>query len=59
MVIMAHYDLELQQMDFRTAFLNGDLFEGVYMVKVVGSQQRRMVIWFVSLRSLFMVLSRL
>ena len=29
------------------------------MVKVVSSQQRRMVIWFVSLRNQFVVLSRL
>ena len=31
MVIMAHFDLELHQMDVRTTFLNGDLVEDVYM----------------------------
>ena len=45
-------------MDVKTAFLNDDLFEDVYMVQLVGFQQRGMVIWFVSLRSRFMVLIR-
>ena len=31
MEFMAHYDLELHQMDVKTTFLNRDLYENVYM----------------------------
>ena len=36
MTLVAHYDLELHQMDVKTAFLNGDLFEDVYMAQPEG-----------------------
>jgi hypothetical protein len=36
MTLVAHYDLELYQMDFKTAFLNGDLQESVYMAQPEG-----------------------
>ena len=36
MAIVAHFDLELHQMDVRTTFLNDDLSEDVYMVQPSG-----------------------
>ena len=36
MTLVAHYDLELHQMDIKMAFLNGDLDEIVYMAQPKG-----------------------
>lgn len=36
MALVAHYDLELHQMDVKTAFLNGELVEDIYMVQPPG-----------------------
>ena len=36
MAIVAHFDLELHQMDVKTTFLNGDLDEEVYMEQPTG-----------------------
>ena len=36
MAIVAHFDLELHQMDVKTTFLNGDLDEDVYMEQPIG-----------------------
>jgi hypothetical protein len=36
MALVAHYDLELHQMDVKTAFLNGDLDENIYMAQPKG-----------------------
>ena len=39
MAIVAHFDLELYQMDVRTTFLNGDLVEDVYMSQPIGFEE--------------------
>jgi hypothetical protein len=36
MAIIAHYDLELHQMDAKIVFLNGELKESVYMTQLEG-----------------------
>jgi hypothetical protein len=36
MTLVAHYDLELHQMDVKKTFLNGDLYENVYMAQPQG-----------------------
>jgi len=36
MALVAHYNLEWHQMDVKTAFLNGDLYEDVYMAQPKG-----------------------
>ena len=36
MALVAHYNLELHQMDVKTTFLNGDLEESVYMAQPKG-----------------------
>ena len=36
MAIVAHFHLELHQMDVKTTFLNGDLDENVYMEQLTG-----------------------
>jgi hypothetical protein len=36
MVLVMHYDLELHQIDVKTAFINGDLLENVYMAQPKG-----------------------
>jgi hypothetical protein len=36
MILVAHYNLELHQMDVKTTFLNGDLYENAYMAQPKG-----------------------
>ena len=40
MALVTHFDLELHQMDIKTAFLNGDLHEEVYMDQLEGFQDK-------------------
>ena len=40
LALVAHFDLELQQMDVKTAFLNGDLKDEVYMKQPKGFSSR-------------------
>ena len=34
MALVAHYDLELYQMDVKTVFLNGDIEETIYIMQL-------------------------
>ena len=36
MALVAHYDLELHQMDVKTTFINGELEEKVFMTQPKG-----------------------
>ena len=36
LAIVAHYDYEIWKMDVETTFLNGNLFEDVYMTQLEG-----------------------
>jgi hypothetical protein len=38
MALVAHYDLELHQMDIKVTFLNEDLLENVYMTQPKGEK---------------------
>jgi len=39
MALVAHHDLELHQMDVKTAFQNGDLYKNFYMAQVMEGKE--------------------
>ena len=51
---MAHYDLEIHQMDVKTAFLKGDLYENVYMTQPKGFIVEEKNIWDATCKNPFM-----
>ena len=53
MVLLAHYDLELHQMDVKTTFLNGDLYENINMAQPKGFVMEKNV-WDAACRNPFM-----
>ena len=58
LVIVAHMNLELYQIDVRTAFLNRELNKEIYMVQHLGFEKINSA-KFASLKDPFMVLSKL
>jgi hypothetical protein len=58
LAIVAHIDLELYQMNVRTAFLNGELNEEIYMDQPLNSRLNDKNAKFASLKDPYMVLSK-
>ena len=54
MAILAHFDLELHQMDVRTTFLHGDLVEEVTCLNLLVSRRLVWNTWCVNFRNPFM-----
>ena len=48
MALVAHFDLELHQMDIKTAFLNGNIDETIYMVQPENCVWGIQSLWFVN-----------
>ena len=51
LALIEHFDFELQQMDVKTSFLNGELEEEAYMKEPEGFFSSQVSIWYVSLRN--------
>ena len=45
MSVVVRMDLELHQLDIKTAFLNGELKEDIYMLKPEGFEMQNYYIW--------------
>jgi len=58
-VLVAHLHLELFQLDVKTAFLNGNLEEEIYMYQPIGFVSKGQEDKFVIFRSLYMALNSL
>ncbi len=54
LALASHYDLELEQMDVVTAFLNGDLNEDIFMSIPEGFKINPTQTWYVNCRNHFM-----
>ena len=46
MALVAHFDLELHQMDVKTTFLSSDLSKKVYMLKLEGFKKMGKRTWY-------------
>ena len=53
MVLLAHYDLELHQMNVKTVFLDRDLYENVNMAQPKGFVVEEENVWDVACRNQF------
>lgn len=49
MALVADYNVELYQVDLKTAFLNGEIFEEFYMTQLEGFYKKEKIIWFLKL----------
>ena len=45
MSVVVRMDLELHQLDVKTAFINGELKEDIYMLKPEGFEMQNYYIW--------------
>ena len=46
--MVVHLDMELEQIDVKTTFFNGDLKEQIYMEQLEGFSQHEQEHWFVN-----------
>lgn len=58
MALVAHFNLEMHQMDVKTAFRNDQLFKEVYKSEARGFQSEGQSMWHVNWTSIFTALSK-